>query len=178
MDEIELVEYDPRWPARFEDEAARVRAVLDPALIVGIEHFGSTAIPGMAAKPIIDILIAVRSLQEARLTTVEPLRTLDYIYWSDNPATDRMFFVKGMPPYGTGRTHHVHIVEPTAEPWLNLPFRDHLKSHPEDAERYAALKRKLATLYRFDREGYTAGKAAFIREILAKTNSGSDADPA
>ncbi|HET6156839.1 MAG TPA: GrpB family protein [Dongiaceae bacterium] len=100
MDEVEIVDYDPRWPALFAEEAARLRAVLDGSLIVGLEHFGSTAIPGMAAKPVIDILIAVRSLAAARETFIESLKGLDYVFWADNPKTDRLFFVKGMPPYG------------------------------------------------------------------------------
>lgn len=100
LDDVELVDYDPRWPALFTEEERRLRSVLDPALIVGLEHFGSTAIPGISAKPIIDILIAVRSLVDARRTYVNPLQGLGYVYWAENPKTDRMFFVKGMPPYG------------------------------------------------------------------------------
>lgn len=169
MDEIEIVEYDPRWPALFEEEAARLRAALEPGLIVGLEHFGSTAIPGMAAKPIIDILIAVRSLPEAQAVFLEPLEALDYAFWADNPETDRLFFVKGMPPYGERRTHHVHVVEPTAEPWQRLKFRDYLIAHPEEAQRYAQLKRRLTIEHRTDREAYTDAKAAFVAEIMAKT---------
>lgn len=168
MDEIEIVEYDPRWPALFAEEAVRLRAALDPDLVVGLEHFGSTAIPGMAAKPIIDILIAVRSLAEARATFIEPLEELDYVFWADNPKPDRLFFVKGMPPYGERRTHHVHVVEPTAEPWQRLGFRDYLRTHPAEAKRYAALKRKLANDHRSDREAYTDAKAAFVAGIMAK----------
>jgi GrpB-like predicted nucleotidyltransferase (UPF0157 family) len=92
MDEIEIVEYDPRWPALFAGEAALLRAALDPDLVVGLEHFGSTAIPGLAAKPIIDILVAVRSLAEARRTAIEPLQRLGYVFWAENPKADRMFF--------------------------------------------------------------------------------------
>ena len=168
MDEIEIVEYDPRWPALFAEEAVRLRAALDPALIVGLEHFGSTAIPGMAAKPIIDILIAVRSLAAARERFVESLEDLDYVFWADNPKTDRLFFVKGMPPYGVRRTHHVHVVAPTAEPWQRLGFRDYLIAHPAEARRYADLKRSLAAAHRNDREAYTDAKAAFVEEIMAK----------
>src|SRR5215472_15327902 len=102
MDEVEIVNYDPRWPLLFDEEARRLRAVLDPSLIVGLEHFGSTSIRGLSAKPIIDILIAVRSLADAKDTFVEALRHLDYVYWPDNPRKDRMFFVKGMPPFGSG----------------------------------------------------------------------------
>jgi GrpB-like predicted nucleotidyltransferase (UPF0157 family) len=152
----------------FAAEAARLRAALDSDLIVGLEHFGSTAIPGMAAKPIIDILIAVRSLSTAREMFIEPLEGLDYVFWADNPKTDRLFFVKGMPPYGERRTHHVHVVEPGAEPWQRLGFRDHLIAHPEDARRYADLKRSLAAAHRTDREAYTEAKEIFVAEIMAK----------
>ena len=115
MDEVEIVDYDPRWPLLFDEEARRLRAVLDSSLIVGLEHFGSTAISGLSAKPIIDILIAVRSLAAAQATFVEALRNLDYVYWADNPKKDRMFFVKGMPPFGSKRSHHVHVTEPDGE---------------------------------------------------------------
>jgi GrpB-like predicted nucleotidyltransferase (UPF0157 family) len=105
MDEVEIVDYDARWPAMFTEEAGLLCAVLDPSLLVGVEHFGSTAIPGLAAKPIIDILVAVRSLAAARTKIVEPLQRIGYVFWAENPKTDRMFFVKGMPPYGEHRTH-------------------------------------------------------------------------
>jgi GrpB-like predicted nucleotidyltransferase (UPF0157 family) len=117
MDEIEVVSYDASWPTMFAEEAVRLRAVLDPNLISGLEHFGSTAVAGLAAKPIIDILIAVPSLAEARRTFIEPLRRLDYVFWAENPKTDRLFFVKGMPPYGDRRTHHVHVTEPRGVMW-------------------------------------------------------------
>jgi GrpB-like predicted nucleotidyltransferase (UPF0157 family) len=133
MDEVEIVAYDPRWPAMFAEEALLLRRALDDGLVVGVEHFGSTAIPGMAAKPIIDILVAVRSLAAARTTVIDPLQRLGYVFWAENPKTDRMFFVKGMPPYGARRTHHVHITEPAGEPWSNLLFRDYLRAHPDEA---------------------------------------------
>jgi len=122
----------------------------------------------MPAKPIIDILIAVRSLAAAREAFLQPLEDLDYVFWADNPKTDRLFFVKGMPPYGERRTHHVHVVEPSAEPWQRLAFRDYLIAHPEDARRYADLKRSLAVTHRADREAYTDAKAAFVTDIMAK----------
>jgi GrpB-like predicted nucleotidyltransferase (UPF0157 family) len=97
MDEIELTGYDPRWPAEFQAEEARIRAVLPLQLILGVEHFGSTAIPGLAAKPIIDILVAVSSLAEARQQAIGPLEAIGYAYWRDNPKVDRLFLVKGLP---------------------------------------------------------------------------------
>jgi GrpB-like predicted nucleotidyltransferase (UPF0157 family) len=117
MDDVRIVPYDPAWPALFRIEATRLRAALDPDLGLGIEHFGSTAVPGLAAKPIIDILIAVASLARAKATMVEPVQALGYVYWAENPKPDRMFFVKGMPPYGERRTHHVHITQPDGEMW-------------------------------------------------------------
>ena len=168
MDDIEIVEYDPRWPVLFAEEAARLRAVLDPDLVVGLEHFGSTAVPGLAAKPIIDILIAVRSLDEARTTAIQPILGLGYVFWEDNPEPDHMFFVKGMPPYGERRTHHIHITEPAGERWGQRLFPQYLRAHPEEALRYAALKRALAARHRADREAYTDAKADYIRGILAK----------
>jgi GrpB-like predicted nucleotidyltransferase (UPF0157 family) len=169
MDDVELLSYDPSWPRRFDKEAAALRAVLDPALVLGIEHFGSTAVPGLTAKPIIDILIAVRSLAQAKAVTVAPILSLGYVYWEDNPKPDRMFFVKGMPPYGTRRTHHVHITEPGGEMWQRrLAFRDYLRAHPEEAERYAALKRDLAQRHAADREAYTEAKADYVAAVHRK----------
>jgi|ERR1700733_1973213 GrpB-like predicted nucleotidyltransferase (UPF0157 family) len=170
MDEIEIVDYDPRWAFLFNEEAARLRAVLDPSLIVGLEHFGSTAIPGLAAKPIIDILIAVRSLAAARATFVETLQKLDYIYWADNPKKDRMFFVKGMPPFGSKRSHHVHITEPTGELWHRLAFRDYLRAHPDEAATYERLKKRLAVEHQTDREAYTDAKSVYVESVMRKVS--------
>jgi GrpB-like predicted nucleotidyltransferase (UPF0157 family) len=168
MDEVEIVDYDARWSLLFNEEARRLRAALDPSLIVGLEHFGSTAISGLCAKPIIDILIAVRSLAAAQATFVEALRNLDYVYWADNPKQDRMFFVKGMPPFGSRRSHHVHVTEPHGEMWRRLAFRDYLRAHPAEAETYARLKRRLAADHPTDREAYTAAKSAYVEGVMRK----------
>jgi GrpB-like predicted nucleotidyltransferase (UPF0157 family) len=168
MDEVEIVDYDPRWTLSFDEEAKRLRAVLDPALIVGLEHFGSTAIPGLSAKPIIDILIAVQSLTAAQATFVEALRKLDYVHWADNPKKDRMFFVKGMPPFGSKRSHHVHVTEPHGDMWQRLAFRDYLRAHREEAETYERLKRRLAAEHQADREAYTDAKSAYIESVMRK----------
>jgi GrpB-like predicted nucleotidyltransferase (UPF0157 family) len=168
MDGIEIVNYDPRWPALFDEEAKRLRAALDPSSIVGLEHFGSTAVPGLSAKPIIDILIAVRSLADAQATFVEALRHLDYVYWADNPISDRMFFVKGMPPFGSRRSHHVHVTEPDGEMWQRLAFRDYLRAHPEEVRTYERLKRRLAAEHPTDREAYTDAKSAYVESVMRK----------
>ncbi len=171
LDDIELVDYDPRWPALFAEEEKRLRSVLDPASIAGLEHFGSTAIPGMSAKPIIDILIAVRSLAEARRSYVAPLQGLGYVYWAENPKTDRMFFVKGMPPFGAGRTHHVHVTEREGEMWQRLAFRDYQRAHPDEALRYESLKQRLASRHGADREAYTEAKAAYVARVMRKAGA-------
>lgn len=168
MDDIDIAPYDPNWPALFEQEAARLRAALGDEPIAGLEHFGSTAIPGLAAKPIIDILIAVPSLDAARADFPQKLRSLDYVFWSENPRTDRMFFVKGMPPYGKKRTHHVHVTEPAGELWQRLKFRDYLRDHSDEAARYEALKRNLAAEHKTDREAYTAAKSAYVEDVMRK----------
>jgi len=171
MDDVQLVPYDPAWPGLFAAEAERLRGVLDPAQLLGIQHFGSTAIAGLAAKPIIDILIAVRSLAHAKATLVEPIASLGYLYWPDNPKQDRMFFVKGMPPHGERRTHHVHVTEPDGEMWRRrLAFRDHLRAHRDEAQRYEALKRSLAAHHPTDREAYTDAKTAYVEAVYRKMN--------
>jgi GrpB-like predicted nucleotidyltransferase (UPF0157 family) len=172
MDEIEIVDYDPQWPSMFEVEAKALQAALPPALVTGLEHFGSTAIPGLAAKPIIDILIAVPSLAMAHDQAIEPLEALGYLFWDENPKTDRMFFVKGLPPYGTRRTHHVHITEKSGELWQRLAFRDYLLAHPGEVKRYADLKRELAVRHRTDREAYTLAKADYVEAICERARWG------
>jgi GrpB-like predicted nucleotidyltransferase (UPF0157 family) len=166
-DEIEIVEYDASWPRLFEEERRLIERALPSDWILAIEHAGSTAIPGLAAKPIIDIFVAVPSIDHARATLVEPIEKLGYVYWAENPKRDRMFFVKGMPPYGERRTHHIHISESTSDAWLRpLLFRDYLRRHADEAERYHRLKLDLASRYRHDREAYTSARDAFVEAIV------------
>ena len=169
MDEIEIEAYDPRWVGRFDEEAARVRKTLDAAglVVTAVEHFGSTAVPGLAAKPVIDMLVGVGSLEQAVRVAVPALAALGYAYWYDNPNQAQMFFVKGLPPNGP-RTHHIHMVEPDSVFWERLRFRDYLRAHPQEAEHYARLKRDLAERFRTDREAYTDAKAAYIRDIMQR----------
>ena len=179
MDEIALVDYDPRWPEQFAAEAARVQAALGDDLVVTVEHFGSTAVPGLAAKPIIDLLVVVRSLESARSRAVPALEAIGYAYWLTDPAPDRMFFVKGLPPNGP-RTHHVHIVDLSIslDPRIGefsfadrLLFRDYLRAHSEEARRYENLKRGLALQFAADREAYTEGKTDYIYAVMQKARA-------
>lgn len=170
IDRIEIVTSDPRWPEAFATEAARIRAALhahgEP---VAIEHIGSTAVPGLDAKPVIDILL-IEPDTTRWPGLVAPLQALGYVFWADNPRRDRLFFVKGMPPHGSGRTHHVHVRTP-ADAQRECAFRDRLRAHADDAARYAALKRELAAAHADDREAYTEGKTAFIEATLSKRSS-------
>lgn len=166
MDEIELVPSNPDWPARFEKEAARLRAIIPADLLIDLQHIGSTAVPGLAAKPIIDIQATVTDLEAARTRLVAPLEAAGYAFWAENPDTDRLFFVKGLPPSAPHRTHHLHIMEDGPGALKHVAFRDHLRDHPAERDAYAALKRDLARRYRHDREAYTQAKSAFIETVL------------
>jgi GrpB-like predicted nucleotidyltransferase (UPF0157 family) len=167
MDEVVIVEYDPRWSPMFEEEAARVANVLSKDLVVRVDHIGSTAVPGLAAKPIIDLLVSVHSLVAAKQVAISPLEELGYAYWFNNPDPQRMFFVKGLPPNGP-RTHHIHIVELGSILLERLMFRDYLREHPDEALRYAQLKRYLAEQFPTDREAYTSGKAEYVQSVIQK----------
>jgi GrpB-like predicted nucleotidyltransferase (UPF0157 family) len=121
----------------------------------------------MAAKPIIDILLMVHEGAE-RVRVIQGLQEIGYVYWEDNPDPGRMFFVKGMPPFGTRRTHHVHVFDDAVERKRRIAFRDYLRSHSEAAREYAELKRQLAEQFSNDREAYTRGKDEFIARICAR----------
>jgi GrpB-like predicted nucleotidyltransferase (UPF0157 family) len=163
-DEVCLVDYDPAWPARFAEMAAWLLAGLGPATALSIEHYGSTAIPGMPAKPVVDLLVEVPSMEEGRRRAIPLLNAPDWEYWF---YADHLCFIKRDGLNGV-RTHHVHLA-PRAHPvWQGIAFRDHLRAHPEDAARYADLKRSLAGAFRDDREGYTQAKTDFVREIALR----------
>lgn len=166
-DYIDIVPYDKEWPIKAKAEIAKLQMVLPASSISDIQHIGSTAIPGMAAKPILDIQIAAYSLNEMRAIAVPALMKLGYEFWYENPDLDRLFFVKGMPPYGAKRSHHVHIFESSSKRWRErLKFRDYLISHPKAAKEYEALKLALANQFLYDREAYTNAKSDFINRII------------
>lgn len=164
-DRIEVVAADPAWPQRFAEEAAAIACAAElPGL--SIEHIGSTAVPGLDAKPIIDILLLPPPGSDPH-RLIEPLQQLGYQYWAENPDTSRMFFVKGMPPLGNGRTHHVHVMD-LSDASRRLLFRDWLRTHPEDARLYAQVKHQLAQRFPTDRDAYTEGKDEVIAQILGR----------
>jgi GrpB-like predicted nucleotidyltransferase (UPF0157 family) len=167
IDAIALVPSDALWLARYDAEADAIRRVLASLEAnFQFEHIGSTAVPGLAAKPIIDILLIPPPNTWPRDILVRALGTLGYIFWDANPDPDHLFFVKGMPPFGTGRTHHVHM-RPAAQAAPILAFRDQLRRDRAAARAYEELKYTLAERYPTDREAYTRGKDAFIAAMLA-----------
>jgi GrpB-like predicted nucleotidyltransferase (UPF0157 family) len=166
-DEIKIVPYNSEWPLLFQKEKAELLSALDDLNILEIAHVGSTAVPKLSAKPIIDMMLIVKSLSDAKEMLISPLSQLDYVYWPDNPKTDRMFFVKGMPPYGKQRTHHIHVFETGHEEIAKREkFISILKTDEFARKEYQTLKLKLAEMHNTDREAYTEAKTDFIQKYL------------
>lgn len=168
-DRVELVDADSSWAMQFKTEASALLSVLPPVKGMRLEHFGSTAIPNLRAKPIIDILV-IHPEPALWPGLIEPLTAAGYAYWSGNPRKDRMFFVKGMPPHGARRTHHVHIRIP-ADAEAELAFRDLLRAAPALARRYQLLKEELAARFPNDRDAYTEGKKEFVANALRRISA-------
>ncbi len=161
IDPVILVPADPSWPAAFAAEADKLRAAAGE-LPIAVEHIGSTAVPRLLAKPVIDVLVGVPSLADAD-ALVPRFTALGYEYVPayEKQIPERRFL--------RTRTRHLHVVKQGGPFWYeHLAFRDWLRAHPEDARRYAVLKQQLATRYRPDRNAYTEGKAPFIAEILRR----------
>jgi len=168
QEDISIVPYDPAWPLQFQREKAHLLTCLPGHLIRRIEHFGSTAIPNLSAKPIVDMLVEVVSLEETKKTIVPVLEAQGYDYlWrpthGENVPPFYAWFIKRS---STGeRTHHIHMVERQFEHWDRLLFRDYLIEFPTVAKEYEALKLSLAHDYPNDRVAYTDGKAAFVERV-------------
>lgn len=163
---IHILPYDPTWPLLFEHEKVRLLEAVG-AYLCCIEHIGSTAVPGLAAKPVIDIMIGVHSLNDAPFF-IPPLEALGYEYIARHEALlpERRYLHRIV---NHQHTHHLHMVEPGSRFFeVQLLFRDYLRTHPADARRYAELKYALAEKFRNDREAYTDGKTALVEEILQK----------
>lgn len=171
-DAVVVVPYDLRWPDLYEDAREKLAEELGEAA-VAIEHIGSTAVPGLAGKPIIDIMVGVRSLEDDG-PLIDALVGLGYEYVAETnpPMPFRRFFRRyeaDLAPGVARAGYHVHMVERTHEFWpTHLAFRDHLRAHPDDAAAYERLKRELAERFRSERERYTDAKGDFIAAVLAK----------
>jgi GrpB-like predicted nucleotidyltransferase (UPF0157 family) len=174
---VVLHPYDPAWPARFESEATLLTRALAPWITGGVHHVGSTAVPGLAAKPIIDIMVGVRTLEDGR-AAFPTLAALGYLYSPYNGDIMHWF----CKPSIEVRTHHLYLMEKDHREWrAHIAFRDYLRAHPETAEAYEKLKRELAERFRDDREAYTRAKGEFVAEVvtieLGSSERGERTDP-
>jgi GrpB-like predicted nucleotidyltransferase (UPF0157 family) len=168
---VTIVPYDPDWPRRFEEERQVLAAVFAGGS-AHIEHVGSTAVPGLGAKPVIDVLIGVPALVEVenRIPALEAAG-YEYVPKYEKELPDRRYFRK---PRSGPRAFHVHCVVTGSDFWIrHLAFRDHLRAHPESAAAYYNLKRELAM--RVSKEEYTEAKSPFIEGVLASAIAGRSA---
>jgi GrpB-like predicted nucleotidyltransferase (UPF0157 family) len=158
---VEIVPYDPSWPAQFQEEMAILRRALGTWLVGAIEHIGSTAILGLAAKPVIDIMAGVQTLEDSR-PAIAAATELGYCYTPYQAAFEH-WFCKPSPAF---RTHHLHLIPVGTPQWLRpIAFRDYLRAHANVLGEYEALKRRLALEHHLDREAYTQAKRPFIDRI-------------
>jgi GrpB-like predicted nucleotidyltransferase (UPF0157 family) len=156
------VNYDQEWPVLFRQIAGPVGRTLGE-IVVSVEQIGSTSVPGLAAKPVIDVDVVVRSAEDVPVA-IERLRELGYVYQGDKGIAGREAF---MWPSHAPR-HHLYVVVDGSKPHVDhIRFRDYLRNHPEVACEYARLKRGLAEQHRNDREAYTSAKAESISRVLA-----------
>ena len=167
-EEVSIVPYEPAWPQMFEAEKRHLLNCLPNELLGRIEHFGSTAIPNLAAKPIVDMLVEVTSLEETKERIVPVLEAQGYDYfWRPTHGDDvPPFYAWFIKRDSTGvRTHHIHMVESDFEHWDRLLFRDYLRGRPDIAKEYEALKLSLARDHANDREAYTEAKTEFVVRV-------------
>jgi GrpB-like predicted nucleotidyltransferase (UPF0157 family) len=159
---VSVSDYDAEWPVLFRQIADPVRDALGE-IVAAVEHVGSTSVPGLAAKPVIDVDVVVRSAEDVP-DAIERLRELGYVYQGDKGISGRDAFM--WPPHAP--RHHLYVVVEGSKPHVDhVRFRDYLRNHPQVAREYAELKRALADQHRNDRAGYTEAKAEFIARVLA-----------
>lgn len=157
---IVLMPHDPRWLTDAAEECRRISQACQP-WVIRVEHIGSTSVPGLIAKPVLDLMPLVKQYEDG-FECVERMRKLGYWYAGDFGIAGRHLFVKGSP-----RTHHAHmLVEGSKEAIRHLAVRDILRADPDVAARYAALKQELAPRFGDDREGFAEAKAALMRELF------------
>jgi GrpB-like predicted nucleotidyltransferase (UPF0157 family) len=173
---IIVVDYDPQWPILFEQEKAAITATLGNRVLM-VEHIGSTAVPGLAARPVIDIAVGIQSLAGAP-SLIPYIEQLGYIYDPilEQLTPERRFFWKGT---STIHTYHLHLAEPDQSVLRKpLQFRDYLRKHSDAAEEYGVLKRELAKSYVQDLDAYVAGKTGFIENGMLQIEQESKKDRA
>lgn len=161
---VSIVAYQPAWAEAFEKEKQQLRDAVGDN-VTDIEHIGSTSIPGLAAKPIIDIIAAVDSLSVYE-QLIEPLTALGYEFMPERVFSDRVFFPKGP---RENRTHHLSLAIKDSDQWQKtIAFRDYLRNNATARNKYQALKTELATKYPNDRASYTKAKEQLIEQLLSE----------
>jgi GrpB-like predicted nucleotidyltransferase (UPF0157 family) len=162
--QVHLARYDPAWPKLFAEQQAHLTAVLAPWLAGPIEHVGSTSVPRLDAKPVIDMLAPLLSLSSGQ-DAIEPLTEDGWLFWPDDPCRHyRLWFLRPRPE---ARTHHLHLIE-RYDPHARalIAFRDALRADPRLRAEYADLKNRLAQRHRENRNAYTNAKARFVNQVL------------
>ena len=161
--ELRVSPYKEEWKNLFEIEKKNIEEAIGDD-IKDIQHVGSTSIPGMPAKPILDIAIAVKDFEEARIC-IKPLCNMGYTFKGENGIPRRHYFLKG-----ESCTHHIHLLEKDSEEWEKLIlFRDYLRTHQNTAEEYKKLKRNLSEKLQGDRKAYQAAKTDFVEAVIRKS---------
>ena len=157
---VRLREYTDEWSNYFESEKGRIIKVIGDKVLV-VDHIGSTAIPGMLAKPIIDVLIGMETVDYVS-SCIKSLEGIGYTYKGEYGLPGRHFFLRGDPI-----KYHLHIMKRDSDLWRNnIIFRDFLRNNQDAAQRYSEIKRELAERFKYDRDSYTSSKAPFIESIL------------
>ena len=165
---VQIAEYDPAWPALFERERGLIAGALGD-LAAAIEHVGSTAVPGLGGKPVIDMMVAVRDVFDEGQRCVAPLEGLGYEYKGELGIPGRLYFRK----FTDGRrSHQIHMVEHGSDLWeRHILFRDYLRRHPDEARGYYELKVRRAERFGTDRLGYNEAKTEFIEAALVRARA-------
>jgi len=169
---VAIVDYDVDWPGLYELERERLNSGLGD-IALHYEHIGSTSVPGLAARPVLDIAVGLRRLEDAEIC-IPALHTLGYTY---NPnfkaaSSERRFFWRWAPEV---HMHHLYLVPVNSSLWLKpILFRDYLRCHPYEALWYGAVKRALAEQCGDDIEAYRRGKTVFMESILLKAQQGGE----
>ena len=164
FNKVKVVSYNPEWAELYRQESEKIQSILEH---VKIEHIGSTAIPGMPSKPILDIMVITPN-DEINDKLIQDLSKIDYHYEPDDPVPERYFFVK--PPLKIPyRTHHLSVTAEYSTFWHNnLAFREYMLCHSDEMKKYGELKMNFALKYPNNRGLYTAAKQPYIKDILKK----------
>lgn len=163
MRKVEIRSYSENWIHLFREEAEKLNVIFEHEMIA-IYHIGSTSVPGLKAKPIIDIMAVVKDIHNVDQYNIE-MRKIGYVPKGENGIVQRRYFQKG----GDNRTHHVHIYQiGSCEITRHLAFRDYLIAHPDEMKKYGTLKKKLAHQFPYNIDSYIEGKDAFVKDMERK----------